>query len=176
MDYNELRKSDEKEAQEYLRKEIDFELKEVAKKKTSDITGPAGDFRTSHDSHSLSSGARTTRSKNSGANSTLAFEPGRVEAKGIVRRLDSDRTVLIERTLREYEVASWDLTRLRYAINFINATHGNVFAQRDLQAVFESQTWYRPTPGVSMEDIDAKMSHVEAANVKILADMRSRKR
>lgn len=88
--------------------------------------------------------------------------------------VESDFSVLSQRVLTTEEVSGWDFSRLRYAINFLYAKHGYVSRTREIQAVFEAKPWYRPAPGVTMAEIDARMSVIEVANVRVLAEAKSR--
>jgi hypothetical protein len=88
--------------------------------------------------------------------------------------LDSACEVFSQRLVTAKDVSQLNYDQLRYAINFLYAKHGCVFAAREVQAVFLGRPWYNANPGISMDDIDAKMSMTEAANVKVLAEAKSR--
>lgn len=87
---------------------------------------------------------------------------------------DAELPFLSQRLIKAADIAGWDFARLRYAINLMYAKHGFVSRSREIQSVFERKSWYRPATGLTMDDIDAKMSAVEGANVKILAEARDR--
>ena len=89
-------------------------------------------------------------------------------------QLDSSCGLFSQRLISANDISGWDFHQLRYAINFLYAKYGYVFPAREIQAVFTSKPWYHPISGLSMDDIDAKMSSIEASNVKVLAETKNR--
>lgn len=89
---------------------------------------------------------------------------------------DMDLTcgIFSHRLVTVKDVSQWSFDQLRFAINFLYAKHGYVFPPREVQAVFSRKSWYRANPDISMDDIDTRMSSIEAANVKVLAEAKSR--
>jgi len=88
--------------------------------------------------------------------------------------LDSACEVFTQRLVTAKDVSQWNFDQLRHAINFLYAKHGYVFAVSEVQAVFSGRPWYKANPSISMNDIDARMSRTETANVKVLAEAKSR--
>lgn len=79
------------------------------------------------------------------------------------------------RLMSDAEIESMSYASIRYAINECFAKYGLVFKTRDIQKHFEAQSWYRPTPGLSMDSINAKMTAIERSNIAKLSAAKRRK-
>lgn len=75
------------------------------------------------------------------------------------------------------EISHWTYAQLRYAINYIYARNGYPFKGNGgpIREVFNQMEWYRPSDGLSMEEIDSRMNQYERSNIKVLAALRDEK-
>ena len=71
--------------------------------------------------------------------------------------------------LSESDIADWDSTDVRYALNEIYARHGLSFKSKNLKQQFGKTAWYRPMSGRSMSQIEKLLSAKEKANVGLLS-------
>lgn len=71
------------------------------------------------------------------------------------------------------EIRSWNLARVRYAINEIYAHYGTEFPNRDIQAWADRQAWYHRIPGRTAEAADQYLSSDDRFNIELLAARRN---
>lgn len=76
------------------------------------------------------------------------------------------------RQLTVEDVATWNTTKIRYALNEMYARHGLTFKDKSTQAEFAKYKWYRPQPTRSAADIEAAFTEIEHANKELLAAAR----
>jgi len=79
------------------------------------------------------------------------------------------------RRLREADIAGWDAAKIQKALNELYAGHGLTFKDKELQAYFDRQPWYRARPELSADQVEAEFSEIETANKEFLAAARSAK-
>jgi hypothetical protein len=73
------------------------------------------------------------------------------------------------------ELMDLNLADIRYAINEMYARHGAAFQKPELAKVFAAKTWYKPRPGINLQQIEQEFTPVEADNLKLLGKERDKK-
>ncbi len=75
--------------------------------------------------------------------------------------------------LTAWNLQTWPLEKLRYAINEMYARHGAEFRRdKDLQRWFAKFLWYHPRPGMTLEQIETSFTAIETYNLKVLGNYR----
>jgi len=80
------------------------------------------------------------------------------------------------RIIRAPEVEQWSVEKLKYAINEMYARYGLEFKDKAVSDQFRQFPWYRPDSSLSVEQIESRFTEAETNNVKLLGELRSRKR
>ena len=73
------------------------------------------------------------------------------------------------------EISDLNLADIRYAINEMYARHGAVFQKPELAKMFAAKSWYKPRPGINLQQIEQEFTTVEADNLKLLGKERDQK-
>ena len=81
------------------------------------------------------------------------------------------------RLLNATEVRSWDLAKLRYAINELYARGGYDFQSPEIKKIFLHFSWYRErlVNGRSQDEAVAHLSSLERNNLELLQKIRGTK-
>jgi hypothetical protein len=77
------------------------------------------------------------------------------------------------RQLGAADLAAYDGDKVRYAINEMFARRGGTFADKDLQIVFSTKSWYWPRPELTFDQIEKEFSPTETANFHALVRRRT---
>lgn len=72
------------------------------------------------------------------------------------------------RKLTKAEVALMSKAELALARNAIYARHGYVYKNAELGEFFSKQSWFKPNKTLKLEDVKAKLSEIEVANINTI--------
>ena len=73
------------------------------------------------------------------------------------------------------DVNESSLADINYAINEMYARHGAEFKDRKIAKEFSELSWYKPRPGLSLDQIENEFTDLEKANLKVLRRCRDAK-
>jgi hypothetical protein len=73
------------------------------------------------------------------------------------------------------DVSESSLSEITYAIDEMFARHGAEFKDKKVTKQFEQFSWYKPRPGVSLDEIETEFSDLEKQNLKVLDRCRDAK-
>ena len=78
-----------------------------------------------------------------------------------------------KRILTASEVNKMSYAKARYALNEIYARHGYTFRSKAITKEFRRYSWYKPTKGRTMAQVEAKLNYYERVNLKLLSQRKN---
>ena len=102
-----------------------------------------------------------------------AVDPTTPDSKGQPEAAPPQPPSLGKRHLTADEISSWNLSRVRYAINEIYAHYGAEFPNREIQAWADHQPWYHRVPGRNQDMAEQFFTDADRISIEILAARRN---